>query len=521
GQPISKIAPREDPSRFWADVFVLDVDSSWLAKRLNGISREECLHEQKILLGQIFKHALQFFTQSKYSDGEEEQRRRRNALETLVVLFHSVLQKDLAGWEIMDLLSGNMSESDLVFGQLVEGIESTLESTEAPVALKHRTLQLALVFACGIGQLSPGAYLLRRDLFPSIVMVSYLLIFIDDSTTPFTFEAILLLSVLLNYHKSEAANLNPYLRRVRGSVDHTFLSKVSWALGYAFDTASKKYQEIQDDAPPTLASTFGSFLTALRPDRALSSTPVETPKELFKDQPIEATAGLLPLYELLQLNPVFTSVIVESLTIEGGGSTTNSRPPMIFSFISLASYLFTHASSVGTQRSLAYANLTMRIIALMASDEPMIAKFARESGNYNLDIGPTADTTRLTNVRAEYHWEELWKSILVLLEFTSSRVDKVKVLGRVEELIEELSTLTALEVMIPSPNTQPRGAALTVQAQAARAITTIQSVIAYYGSKINETGGEMEIGDVMKVIGAEVERDGLHIASPREPEAPT
>lgn len=38
-------------------------------------------------------------------------------------------------------------------------------------SLRHQVLQLAIVFTCSIGQLSPGAYLLRRDLFPSIVKV--------------------------------------------------------------------------------------------------------------------------------------------------------------------------------------------------------------------------------------------------------------------------------------------------------------------------------------------------------------
>jgi hypothetical protein len=33
-------------------------------------------------------------------------------------------------------------------------------------------LQLAIVFMCGINQLSPGAYLLRGDLFPTIISVS-------------------------------------------------------------------------------------------------------------------------------------------------------------------------------------------------------------------------------------------------------------------------------------------------------------------------------------------------------------
>lgn len=39
---------------------------------------------------------------------------------------------------------------------------------------------------------------------------------------------------------------------------------------------------------------------------------------------------------------------------------------------------------------------------------------------------------------AEYHWEELWRALFALLEFTSSRLDNFKVLGRVEEMVEEV-----------------------------------------------------------------------------------
>lgn len=39
------------------------------------------------------------------------------------------------------------------------------------VDLKHQVLQLAVVFSCSISQLSPGAFLLRRDLFPAIASV--------------------------------------------------------------------------------------------------------------------------------------------------------------------------------------------------------------------------------------------------------------------------------------------------------------------------------------------------------------
>jgi hypothetical protein len=53
----------------------------------------------------------------------------------------------------------------------------------------------------------------------------------------------------------------------------------------------RAYQEISDDSPPTMSSVIGSFVTSLRPDRAFSSTPVNTPKELFKNQYVERPFG--------------------------------------------------------------------------------------------------------------------------------------------------------------------------------------------------------------------------------------
>ena len=48
--------------------------------------------------------------------------------------------------------------------------------------MRHQVLQLVVTYTCGIAQLSPGAYLLRRDLFTSIVQVSKLLSYIQGLT---------------------------------------------------------------------------------------------------------------------------------------------------------------------------------------------------------------------------------------------------------------------------------------------------------------------------------------------------
>ena len=39
----------------------------------------------------------------------------------------------------------------------------------------------------------------------------------------------------------------------------------------------------------------------------------------------------------------------------------------------------------------------------------------------------------------EYHWEELWRAVIGILEFLAVRVDDVKNLGRVDELVQEVS----------------------------------------------------------------------------------
>lgn len=112
-------------------------------------------------------------------------------------------------------------------------------------------LQLAIVFMCGVNQLSPGAYLLRKDLFPAIVavrlrrlhpigwLIRRLQLIRGPETGRFTFEALLLLSLLSNFHKSDAAKLNPFLHHIGEITDVDVFRKVCWAAGFAAATTIK------------------------------------------------------------------------------------------------------------------------------------------------------------------------------------------------------------------------------------------------------------------------------------------
>jgi hypothetical protein len=113
-----------------------------------------------------------------------------------------------------------------------------------------------------------------------------------------------LLSVLANFHRSDAARLNPYLRKLSACDDTDFFKKVAWALNFALNTAmrsvmltsqikwdmashtiSRSYIKLLDDAPvEDLASGITTWLSSLRPDKAFSPIPIDPPKELFKEQ---------------------------------------------------------------------------------------------------------------------------------------------------------------------------------------------------------------------------------------------
>lgn len=105
---------------------------------------------------------------------------------------------------------------------------------------RHRVLALALSFVCAVNELSPGAYLLRQDLYPALSKVRLLclrnhcvlsksrpqIILSNSAISPMSADASIILSLLSNYHKTDAANLNPYLSRISHEKDENFLASL-------------------------------------------------------------------------------------------------------------------------------------------------------------------------------------------------------------------------------------------------------------------------------------------------------
>lgn len=161
------------------------------------------------------------------------------------------------------------------------------------------------------------------------------------------------------------------------------------------NTSDRAYHKISDDCvKSTFSLSFESMVALLRPDRALALTPPDPPRELFKDQcvlplfrhmawvhpcncrPIEATVILLPIFEFLHNNVIFSNILLEHISEEAKPSHI---PPPPFTLLTLSSYLLTHASSTFSPRSMAYANLSLNILLGLVENDQMMRVFCQPS----------------------------------------------------------------------------------------------------------------------------------------------
>ncbi|KJA25899.1 hypothetical protein HYPSUDRAFT_64622 [Hypholoma sublateritium FD-334 SS-4] len=486
----------------------------------------------------------------------------------------------------MEIFAGSVAQSDFVFSQFTEIIETVMGDENAPASIKHRVLQLALSFICGVEQLSTGAYFLRRNFFPSIVSFVK-----NPSTEQYAFEAVMLLSILANYHKTDAAKLNPYLKLIRESSDGDFMRKICWASNFTLGTSIKAYQVISDDSPSTtLASSFESMLNRFRPNRAFSLS-ASSPSDKFKDQPIESSVVLLSLFEFLYSNPLFANVFMEDLI--SPTENASSSTPLFCTVISFTSYLCAHASSVDSARSIAYAKLSLNLLLVLVEnnvvmeyttqiDTPVIRLCRQRTPVSPLPVRATQppicsvidccviwlrhnlqkrlEVSSFNNcvwicyrivwflqsrrLRLNYDWTELWISTIGLLSFLASKTDSLHTTGGVELLASETIrfldlALCSAEAYLPSPRAMHEliyelvrsSSVLKKQQQLLKSLElphvpssrslfgndpiedTLSHIILvadFYADKVGKAGVNGNASDVMKIIAAEIEANGVH-----------
>ncbi|GAA5971807.1 hypothetical protein JCM11641_001521 [Rhodosporidiobolus odoratus] len=522
------------PARYFADFFCLRPHQTWQAQALDRLRNEDLKGPFRNNISQLFKNAIKVLKEAERKDIS-----RTNVVETLLPFLRHILSRGLDSHSLLVMLAGSVEQSDQVFGDLVSTIDTTLQDKLAPLRLRHRILQLALVFVASVNEGAHNAYFLRRDLFSTLV--SFIA---DGETRQFAFESTLLLGLLASYRKEEARN--PYGVRIEDFVEEGVMTRIIEVVETVCTSARDCYVSLADDVSTTLTSSITSFLTSFRiteilaapfaqatpsspskpplptldkqppvspPEGKLNaetasssahlpssdapksshprtSTPqkpstsscspsamangvkpipqpppasLRTEDKPFEAMPPEMLVLLLPLFELMNSNKTFCSL----LFAETPDATAPALPSTL---ISLSSYVFCHAAV--TSRSRIYSRLFLILLLILVEegegklavavpDEIRLCRqrhpvlpdngpvsmplaaivdtvviFLRYNLREGLDVESYTIALRLLQrvlqqlktekLRLERDWVNLWRSILGLASFVVSNIAELR-----------------------------------------------------------------------------------------------
>lgn len=476
----------EKSEGFWKEFFLLKPDKTTLHRILLDLSPDDLLHLQA-QTRQLFSRAVACIKAgSAPADA--------HALDTITAFLASVLPKKYTNpsSDIINVLAG-LDQVDAVFTEFVAALDVTIR-TGRSLDTRQKAIEAALSVVSGAYQTSLLSYFTHRDLFPSLMKF-----ILDSDTTPRAFEPFTLLGLLANYNKFEFQN--PYRLRLDDFVNEGTIQKIIRSVGYTCITSRGKYVAIQEDLPEgwSITSTLsmiglGSIAPGLK--TATPAIDPEVAKEMFTKLPGYEAAVLLATYDFAHANKLFCFNFV-SFPAEKG-----SEAP-ISSYLSLTSYLLQHAYS--SARTSLYAHLNLLILRLLIEDQVLCKRICSDESklsvrlcrqrqpylplvrgervlaasildtmidgiNHNLRRRLDVDLYILfvgtilrlishlsrSRSRLQYHWSELFRSLLSLVRFLTTYNSDLKNLGHIEILLDNLVNLIALslsagESFLPSP----------------------------------------------------------------------
>ncbi|GJN89778.1 hypothetical protein Rhopal_002767-T1 [Rhodotorula paludigena] len=238
------------PDRYFNDFFCLKPSHQAQSHALAALSSADLVGPYKNNISLLFSNAVRILKSAPSADVS-----RSHVVETLIPLCRDVLSRKFENqsFDTLNVLAGSLERSDQVLTDLVSAIDLTLQDTKVPLAVRHRTLQLALVIVASVNQGSLVAFFLRRDLFSTLV--SFIA---DRETQHFAFEATLLLGLLANYRKAEARN--PYGVRIEDFVEEGVMERIIDVVSTVCLRARDSYLAVADDAPASFVATLSSLV---------------------------------------------------------------------------------------------------------------------------------------------------------------------------------------------------------------------------------------------------------------------
>ncbi|KAF4548238.1 Hypothetical protein D9617_30g011430 [Elsinoe fawcettii] len=457
---------------FWRELFLLKPDILSLGQILDEIEGQNLLHSNHN------SQQLLVFAVMAVRAGEAPQ--DEQALETLACFLSKVLSKKYQSpsSDIIEILAG-LDHVDAVFNELVGALNRAIMQGRT-TQIQALAVQVAMTVTSGAFHTSLLTYFTQRDLFPAITMLLLEAGKAEDGILPLT-----LLGVLANCNKFEIHN--PYLTRMARLADETIMTKINETIGAGCAALRDKYVSIQNDIPEgwSLGGTLGyvglGSLAGVKP--APVPPTEEEAKIMFAEQPSSEVAILLALYDLISQNKGF------ALSFASEASNKDKSCTGFSELCSFSSYLLQHAYR--SSRAALYSHLVLLILRMLVEDPAVMKKLtevtadvrlcrqrqpylpvakgerpytailldiAMDCLNHNLrtklDVNLYYSTiglmTRLlshlsrSRIRLNYHWPELWRSLLSFVRFLSQYKDQLRAIADIEEVVHGLVSLTTL-----------------------------------------------------------------------------
>ncbi|CZS88119.1 uncharacterized protein RCO7_01085 [Rhynchosporium graminicola] len=477
----------EKTEGYWKEFFLLKPDKATLQKLIWELSPDDLLHLQ-VQTRQLFVRAIGCI---KVGSAPAD----AHALDTLTAFLTSVLSKKYtnASSDIINVLAG-LDDVDNVFTDFVAALDVTIKTGRC-LEIRQKAIEVAMSVVSGAYQTSLLSYFTHRDLFPSLMKYVQ-----DSDTTSRAFAPFTLLGLLANYNKFESQN--PYRLRLDDFVNEGTIQQIIKSVGQICSNARNKYVAVQDDLPEgwSFSGTLSLIgLGAIAPGGSKPTTPAiepEVAKEMFAKLPVSEAAVLLATYDFAHANKLFCFNFV-SLPAEKGLEAP------ISSFVSLTSYLLQHAHT--SLRNTQYSHLNLLIIRLLIEDQVLCKRICSDESkmpirlcrqrspyvplvrgervlaailldtmidgiNHNLRrrldvelyiicvgiILRIISHLSRSRTRLNYHWSELFRSLLALVRFLTTYHADLKNSSNIEILLDDLVNLIALslsagESFLPTP----------------------------------------------------------------------
>ncbi|KAI0025897.1 DUF1741-domain-containing protein [Xylariomycetidae sp. FL0641] len=480
-------AEGDKPEGFWREFFLLKPDHASLQNILAELSPDDLIHLQP-QTRQLFLRAVACL---KKGGGVAD----LHALETLTAFFSTALPKKYTNpsSDIIAILAG-LDQIDAVFTDFVGALDGIIR-TGHTLEIRQRAVEVVLSITSGAYQTSLLTYFIHRDLFPAIMK------FIQDSDSPSrVHEPFTLLGVLANYNKFEFQN--PYQQRLNDFVNEAAIQKIIKCVGQTCRGLRDQYVEIVQDLPEawSITSTLSMIgLGAIAPGGKSGQKPTYDPevaKQMFAKLPGEDAAVLLGTYDFSHANKLFCFNLV-TLRVEKG----EEQP--ISSLLSLTSYLLQHAFL--SNRATNYAHLSLMVFRLLIEDQLLCKRICSEESKvavrlcrqrqpylpvvtgerilatsvldtmidginhnlrrrldvslYTLCVGimlRVISYLSRSRTRLQYHWSELFRSLLSLIRFLTTYASDLKTLPHFDTLLDLVVNLLALslsagDAFLPTP----------------------------------------------------------------------